>query len=56
MNAIVCDCCGKVVLLEDEKPCLKPKGISRLQSDILPDGVLDMCDECVEKLLKKVRK
>ena len=54
MNACVCDKCGRVVLLDD-KSGFAPKGINRMSGAGLPDGVLDLCDECVSELIEAVR-
>jgi hypothetical protein len=56
MRACVCDKCGKVVLASDDDTLsLVPEGICRL-SDGRRDGVcLDLCVECVGKLMKAVR-
>lgn len=54
MKACVCDKCGKVVLFGDEMDFL-PEGICRL-SDGRRDGVrVDLCTECVGKLMESVR-
>ena len=54
MKAIVCDKCGKVVLLPDA-PTAAPTGINRL---VMPkkDFDLDLCDECTDELIAAVRK
>lgn len=56
MKAIVCDKCGKVVLLEDGKPFMfAPIGIYRLDNE--KDGtVLELCTECGDELIAAVRK
>lgn len=56
MNAIVCDCCGKTVLLSDSDPYFHtPKGITTLRGDP-PEGlVMDLCDKCVGRLVQQVR-
>lgn len=54
MNACVCDKCGKVVLFSD-RPFVLPKGINHMQGSGLPDGGLDLCDECVAELMQAVR-
>jgi hypothetical protein len=54
MKAIVCDKCGKVVLLPDE-PLRCPEGINTL----VMRGThreIDLCDECVDELVAAVRK
>lgn len=54
MKAIVCDKCGKVVLLPDA-PTAAPTGINRL---FMPKKGfdLDLCDECTDELIAAVRK
>ena len=32
-----------------------PKGINRMHGSGLPDGVLDLCDQCVAELMEAVR-
>ena len=54
MKACVCDKCGRVVLFSD-KPDWMPKGINRMHGSGLPDGVLDLCDQCVAELMEAVR-
>ena len=54
MNACVCDKCGRVVLLAD-KSVSAPRGINRMSGAGLPDGALDLCDECVSELIEAVR-
>ena len=54
MRAFVCDKCGKVILLEDGLD-LSPKGINHMTGQGLPDGELDLCDECVAELVEEVR-
>ena len=54
MRAYVCDKCGKVILLEDI-PEIWQKGINRITGPGLPDGGLDLCDECVAELVEAVR-
>lgn len=56
MKAIVCDQCGKVVLLEDGEPLFGAKGMCRLTGDIFGRGVLDLCEECANKLIAATRK
>lgn len=53
MRAIVCDCCGKVMLLEDNH--YSPEGIHHLTGCILGRSDLDLCTECAEKLIKATR-
>ncbi len=53
MKAIVCDCCGKVMLLE---------GGFRLPATVYTlskrgrESDLDLCEECAENLTKAIRK
>ena len=54
MKAIVCDKCGKVNLLEDEKPYMYPSGVYRLIGD-RDDTVLDLCENCANELVEAVR-
>lgn len=56
MKAIVCDKCGKVVLLEDNVPIFyAPIGIYRLESQ--KDGtMLELCEDCGNELISAVRK
>lgn len=54
MRAYVCDKCGKVILLEDG-PAIWEKGINHMNGPGLPDGQLDLCDECVAELVDAVR-
>lgn len=54
MKAYVCDKCGKVVLIEDF-PGIMPEGINYMSGPGLPEGGLDLCDECVAELLAAVR-
>lgn len=53
MRAIVCDCCGKVVLLEDGPFC--PEGINHLSGKICGQDGLDLSNECAEKLIKATK-
>ena len=55
MRAIVCDCCGKTVLLDDDRHYAEPTGMHHLTGDILGRSHLDLCDECAEKLIAAVR-
>lgn len=59
MKAIVCDKCGKVVLLAEETyPLGKAEGIHCLilTNDMTRESKLDLCQECAEELLALVRK
>lgn len=55
MKAIVCDCCGKVILLPDETCTYGETGIHRLISNTLSHSQLDLCDLCADNLMKAVR-
>ena len=56
MRAVVCDCCGKTVLLSDSGPYFEcPKGITTLRGEP-PNGlVMELCEDCVDRLLAAVR-
>lgn len=54
MKAIVCDCCGKCVLLSFETPWVEPKGFHKVY-DADSREAMELCDECFEKLTKAVR-
>lgn len=54
MRAYVCDKCGKVILVDDYIPVCD-KGINHMSGPALPDGNLDLCDECVAELVAAVR-
>ena len=56
MKAIVCDCCGKVILIPDRTNTYNNTGVHRLISDTLDECMLDLCDKCAENLMKAVRK
>lgn len=58
MKAIVCDKCGKVVLLAEEIPLGKAEGIHCLilTNDYSRERKLDLCEECAEELLSLTRK
>lgn len=55
MKAIVCDKCGKVNLLEDDKPYMYPTSVYRLISD-RESSVIDLCEECTAELVAAVRR
>lgn len=55
MKAIVCDKCGKVALLEDDKPYMYPTGVYRLVSDGCKAKDLDLCEDCAGELVEAVR-
>lgn len=54
MRAIVCDCCGKVILMEEHDSWQKVDGVHYIvgKSDFTE---LDLCDECYNKLMDGVR-
>jgi hypothetical protein len=55
MKAIVCDACGKVILLSEAQTYHENNGVHRLIGDILDRGEVDLCDDCAGKLLEAVR-
>lgn len=55
MKALVCDCCGKVVLIPESCRDYGETGIHRLIADTLDYSVLDLCQECADKLMEAVR-
>jgi hypothetical protein len=55
MRAIVCDRCGKVVLLsDDDRVYAVPNGIVRLLSSEIGD--VDLCVECAKELKTALQK
>ena len=56
MRAIVCDKCGKVVLLEDDRPYLySPAGVYRLLHE--RSGIeIELCEDCGNELIAEVRR
>lgn len=56
MKAIVCDCCGKVILIPDRTNTYDNTGVHRLITDSHDECLLDLCDKCAENLMKAVRK
>ena len=54
MRAIVCDCCGKVVLLADDEYRL-PDSIHHMTGHLLGRSELDLCTECAGKLIQATR-
>ena len=52
MKAIVCDCCGKTILLEN--PYCYPSGTYQLHGE-KEDLCIDLCEECAAKLTKAIR-
>lgn len=56
MKAIVCDKCGKVTLLEDDKPyTYAPIGIYVLLNE-LAGTRLELCEDCGNELIEAVRR
>lgn len=55
MKAIVCDCCGKVMLIPDRTNTYDNNGVYRLISDSLDECMLDLCEDCANKLRESVR-
>ena len=53
MKAIVCDKCGRVILLSDDE--FFPDGINRLEM-LSKRQSIDLCDECTEELMAAVLK
>lgn len=54
MRAIVCDCCGKVILIEEREMWQKVDGVHCVVAK--PEFIeLDLCDECYNKLMDGVR-
>jgi hypothetical protein len=57
MKAIVCDKCGKVVLIPDNGPAFCTEtGIYRLVSMNDGNGIVDLCEECKKELMDAVRR
>ena len=56
MKAIVCDKCGHVTLLEDNKPYYSPTGVYRLVNDRSEVNEIDLCEDCAAELVEAVRK
>lgn len=54
MKAIVCDKCGKVILIPDEIVYEYATGINRL-SMMTKRLEIDLCDECADELVAAVR-
>ena len=55
MKAMVCDCCGKTVLISDEPYMYSPEGMHTLRGDSLPRKELDLCEACVDRLISAVK-
>lgn len=55
MKAVVCDNCGKVVLVPEYRSLNEAEGISHLVHCSTRERTLDLCDECVDKLVAAVR-
>ena len=56
MKAIVCDKCGKVTLLEDDRPYMYPAGVYRLVSDRGGSKEIDLCEDCAGNLVELLRR
>lgn len=56
MKAIVCDKCGKVILLEDDRPYCYPSGIYRLVNERGGAKELDLCEDCAGELVEVLRR
>ena len=54
MKAVVCDCCGKVILIPDRTNTYTNTGVHRLISDG-EERQLDLCENCADKLTEAVR-
>lgn len=55
MEAIVCDCCGKVSLLEDGGRSY-PRDTYMLRGGSGDKELdIDLCEECVQRLVKAVK-
>jgi Fe2+ or Zn2+ uptake regulation protein len=56
MKAFVCDKCGKVILLEDDKAYYaKSNGVYHLVSDKMEHCEIDLCEDCAKELMSAVR-
>ena len=55
MKAVVCDKCGKVVLMADEDLMTYTEGINILQM-LGKRQTIDLCDECTDELVAAIRK
>ena len=56
-KAIVCDKCGKVILLEDDKPyTFAPAGVFTLMHDKYPHIKMELCEDCADGLVESVRR
>ena len=53
MKAIVCDCCGKVTLLDS--PFHWPESVYTLSKGS-SEADLDLCEDCADNLTKAIRK
>jgi hypothetical protein len=54
MRAIVCDCCGKVELLDETGPCVVMTSYRLLGPD--ESLCIDLCEECAKDIVKATRK
>ena len=55
MKAIVCDKCGKVILLPDDRHTYDPENCV-CQLYVGGGPVIDLCKECADELVASVRK
>ena len=56
MKAIVCDKCGKVMLLADDALYCRPTGAYRLVKDTGDYSVVDLCEDCANEIVDAVRR
>ena len=56
MKAIVCDSCGKAVLIPDELSGRHQEGIYHLEGYSNGRIYVDLCQECFDKLMAAVRR
>lgn len=56
MKAIVCDKCGKVTLIEDDKPTYSEEsGVFHLIGSFGTASQIDLCKDCAQELMAAVR-
>lgn len=55
MKAIVCDACGKVILLSEDHTYHEENAVHHLVGNMLGRCEVDLCDDCAGKLLEAVR-
>ena len=53
-KAIMCDKCGKIMLLDDDHPYAAPAGLYRLICSSKREEI-DLCDECGKELTETLR-